>query len=344
MSTVAVKILEWTPEYAVHVAEIDREHKILFNIVNRLHEAMLNGKGTDVLGKLLEEIMQYTIYHFANEETLMATALYPELHAHVGQHEDLRRKVLAMRERFECGEATMTIELTLFITGWLRNHVMGTDRRLGEYIQAEQDFTAYMERLLKGDHRGCSVIVQRLLADEIPTKDLYVNLFQRTLYRVGKLWEQGRLSVATEHLAASITASMMALNYPKFSASPRNGKRVVVTCVRSELHQIGAKMVADIFELRGWEALFLGANTPIESLLELLGEVKPDVLCLSVSLRSNVGQFKQTIKEMRAHYPVLDILAGGQALQPNKFEIVNDSHLRYVQTLDELEAWILSRR
>jgi hypothetical protein len=48
---------------------------------------------------------QYTFYHFAKQE-LMATAHY---HVHVGQHEDLRQKALAMRVRFERGEATMTI-------------------------------------------------------------------------------------------------------------------------------------------------------------------------------------------------------------------------------------------
>jgi hemerythrin-like metal-binding protein len=67
MSTAAVNILEWTTEYAV-VAEIDREHQILFGVLNRLHEAMLAGQGAEILEKLLAEVTQYTIFHFANEE------------------------------------------------------------------------------------------------------------------------------------------------------------------------------------------------------------------------------------------------------------------------------------
>jgi hemerythrin-like metal-binding protein len=343
MSSAAMKIFEWTPEYAVHVDEIDREHQILFDDVNNLHEAMLAGKGAEILGTLLAKMTQYGIYHFANEEKLMATFRYPEIRTQAQQHEELRRGLKAMRERFERGETTITIELMLFLTRTLKNHVMVTDRLLGVYIKAEQDLTTYLERLLKGDHRGCSVIVQRLLAEGTPIKDLYVNLFQRALYHVGKLWEQSRLSVATEHLAASITTSMMTLVYPKLVASPRNGKSAVVTCVSSELHQIGAKMVADTFELHGWDAYFLGANTPLAGLLELLEEKQPDVLCLSVSLRSNVGQFKQTIKKLRSHYPGLDILAGGQALEPNRAEVMSDPHLQYLRSLDELEVWMANR-
>jgi len=82
MSTAPSNIMEWTPEYSVHDAEIDREHQFLFGIVNRLHVAMLAGQGAETLGTLLAELAKYTIYHFANEEKTMVTAHYPEMFAH----------------------------------------------------------------------------------------------------------------------------------------------------------------------------------------------------------------------------------------------------------------------
>jgi hemerythrin-like metal-binding protein len=85
MSAIPVKILEWTPEYSVHVPEIDREHQTWFSVTNRLHEAMLAGEGTRILATLLAEITQYTLHHFANEEKLMAAVQYAGLRAHV-QH------------------------------------------------------------------------------------------------------------------------------------------------------------------------------------------------------------------------------------------------------------------
>jgi len=340
MPTAAVTILEWTPECAVHVPEIDRDHQFQFGLVNRLHEAMLAGQGTEILGTLLAELTKFTMNHFANEEKIMVGLRYPEMLAHIQLHDQIRRKVTEVEARFERGETAITIELMLFLSDWLRNHTMVIDRRLGDYIQVEQSFTAYLDRLLIGDNRGCRAIVQGLLAEGISFKDLYLNLFQRAMYRTGELWMRNQISVATEHLATTITLSMITLVHPVLVDSPRNGKKAVVTCVGGEFHQIGAYMVSDTLELHGWNSYFLGANTPVEGLLELLGEKQPDVLCLSVSLSSNIGQFKETVKKTHARFPGLDILAGGQAFLPIKAEVNSDPHLRYLRSLDELEARI----
>jgi hemerythrin-like metal-binding protein len=77
MPAVPAKIVEWTPEYAVDAAEIDREHQGWFEAVNRLHRAMLEGKGAEVLGVLLTAATQYTSVHFAHEERLMAVSRRP---------------------------------------------------------------------------------------------------------------------------------------------------------------------------------------------------------------------------------------------------------------------------
>ena len=134
MPAVLAKILEWAPEYSVHVVEIDREHQTLFSVINRLHEAMLAGEGTEVLATILAEMTQYTLYHFANEERLMDAVHYPGLRAHAQEHDELRRRVRAFGERFERGESTMTIELTLFLSAWIKQHLMTTDCRLGDAI------------------------------------------------------------------------------------------------------------------------------------------------------------------------------------------------------------------
>jgi hemerythrin len=134
MADGTVKIIEWTPEYSVHVAEIDREHQTFFSAINRLHEAMLAGKGTAILEPLLSELSRYTHYHFAHEESLMANLHYPDAPSHIEKHEALRCKVAAFVERFRRGEATMTIELTIFLTEWLKQHIVTTDRQFGAYI------------------------------------------------------------------------------------------------------------------------------------------------------------------------------------------------------------------
>jgi len=136
MSTVAANLLEWTPEHSVHVPEIDREHQAFFGLLNRLHRAMLDGKGKEILKPLLAEVIEYASCHFAHEKELMTAVRYPELREHVREHDELRRTAQAFQERYERGEVTMTIELTVFLSEWIKRHVMTTDLRLGEFLSA----------------------------------------------------------------------------------------------------------------------------------------------------------------------------------------------------------------
>ncbi len=87
--------------------------------------------------------------------------------------------------------------------------------------------------------------------------------------------------MAIEHLATTITESLLTLVYPRILLPSTSIKRRVVACVANEYHQIGAKMVADVFELNGWDGYFLGANHPSRSLLALFRRSGPHVLGLS---------------------------------------------------------------
>jgi hemerythrin len=130
-----MKILEWTPEYSVNIPEIDREHEVWFETVNRLHEAMLVGKGVEHLAAILAESTQSAFAHFAHEEQLMAAAGYAESAAHVEQHDEMRRMCREFGERFARGETTMTIELTLYLSDAITKHVLAFDCPMGEYLR-----------------------------------------------------------------------------------------------------------------------------------------------------------------------------------------------------------------
>jgi hemerythrin-like metal-binding protein len=304
---------------------------------------MLAGRGAGILRTLLADFTLYAVSHFANEEKLMVVVHYPEMLKHIQKHEILRHRLREIEELYERGETAITIELMLFLSDWLKDHTKVADRRLGGYVQVEQIVTAYLERLLQGDQKGCGLIVQRLLAEGVSLENLYVDLFQRAMYHTGELWMKNEISVAEEHLITSITLSMMTLVNPTLLDSPRNGKKAVVTCVGGELHQVGGRMVSDVFELHGWDSYFLGANTPVEGLLELIEKKHPDVLCLSVSLSDHLSQFKETVEKTLTRFPELNILAGGQAFLHNKDEFNSDPRLSYLGSLYELEAWIASR-
>jgi len=207
----------------------------------------------------------------------------------------------------------------------------------------ENLYKDYLDFLLKGQRMACSQIVQQLLDRDIDITSLYTDLFQDSLYEVGRLWEYNKISVAREHLATAITEGMLNLIYPRlFEASSNNkNKNAVISCSANEYHQIGGKMAADIFELNGWDAHFLGANTPIYHLLEHVQETKPDLVGLSVSVYFNMPLFKTQLEAVRSDFSQVDIFVGGQAFNWGGINMLKDyAATHYIPSLGILETEI----
>lgn len=183
--------------------------------------------------------------------------------------------------------------------------------------------------------------MRTLLSEEVPISVLYEELFRASLYKVGWLWENNQISVAIEHLATSITENMMTFVYPIIFSADKIGKKAIITCATQEFHQIGARMVADVFELCGWDGYFLGANTPENDLFEMIKDKKPDVLGISVSIYFNIRAFLELVERIRVHFPNQHILIGGQAFQHGGREIVNKlPNSIYIESLDQLRSQI----
>ena len=206
-------------------------------------------------------------------------------------------------------------------------------------------YQKYLALLLDGNRRACAKIVQQLLEEDIDIKTLYADLFQKSMYEVGRLWEFNRISVAKEHLVTAITEGLLNLVYPrlfeKASGDSRNEKKVVISCAANEFHQVGGKMVADIFELNGWDSQFLGANTPLDQMLAHIQEEKPDLVGLSVSVYFNMPALKSGLEAIRGNFLHLDVMVGGQAFNWGGTEIIKQySGTAYVPSLDRLNTLI----
>jgi methanogenic corrinoid protein MtbC1 len=205
----------------------------------------------------------------------------------------------------------------------------------------EQRYSVYLTALLDGDKSACTEIVEALLEEQVNIKDLYTDLFQRSMYRIGELWEQNRISVATEHLATSITEGLLTLMYPTLFSREHIGKKAIISCGVNEFHQIGGRIVADVLELNGWDAYFLGANTPDNDLVLCVDEKKPDLLGLSIGLFFNMAALLEMIEKIRNSFPQLNIIVGGQAFRWGGSDAVEKyPNVIYVPTLDELENFI----
>ena len=172
----------------------------------------------------------------------------------------------------------------------------------------------YLETLLKNDRHGANKLVLMAVERGMPLQDIYIYIFQESQHEIGRLWESNRITVAQEHYCTAATQNIMSQLYPYIFSTKKIGRLLVATCVGGELHELGARMVADFFEMAGWDTYYLGANTPSESIIKTLESLKADLLAISVSMTFNVAAVKNLIADIRASLTVkgIRILVGGR--------------------------------
>lgn len=127
-------IIDWSDEYSVSVKEMDEQHKKLIAMINELNEAMKSGKGKDVMEKILKNLVDYTVTHFASEEKLMQSGDYPGYLAQKSQHEALTKQVIEFQTKYHEGKAVLSVEIMSFLKDWLVNHIKGSDKKYGPFL------------------------------------------------------------------------------------------------------------------------------------------------------------------------------------------------------------------
>ncbi len=133
-SSSSSQFLQWGPQFSVNIKEIDEQHKKLINMVNTLHSAFSTGKSKSVISNILNELIEYTVYHFGTEEKYFKEYDYPEKDAHIKIHQDLAKKVLDFKDAFDSGKTTVSIELLKFLRDWLSNHICITDKKYSKFL------------------------------------------------------------------------------------------------------------------------------------------------------------------------------------------------------------------
>lgn len=126
--------INWDDSYSVGVVLIDNQHKRLIQIINELHDAMGAGKGKEILGKVLFELVQYVNTHFKTEEEYMVKYNYNEYESHRYEHEKLTDEVKRFHEDFKDGKAVLTIEIMNFLRNWLMDHILVKDKKFGKFL------------------------------------------------------------------------------------------------------------------------------------------------------------------------------------------------------------------
>jgi methanogenic corrinoid protein MtbC1 len=174
---------------------------------------------------------------------------------------------------------------------------------------------SFLQALLQGDSQTCLRLGGEMTKTPAGLQTFYLEIIQPCMYEVGRLWEQGEISVAQEHLASALVARLMAVLYPQLEVAQPPKGRAVVTAAPNEFHETGARCVADLLMLDGWRVDYLGANTPSVDLLKHLFCTKPHLLARSGARPFTLDIAADTVALIREQSELSDlkIMVGGLA-------------------------------
>ena len=202
----------------------------------------------------------------------------------------------------------------------------------------EQEIARYLDRMLQADTKGAMALITEYAKTGISLSDICVDIVAEAMRRVGDLWHSHQISVDMEHYCTSITQMSLSQLYPLIFNQQRKGKKVLVACVGSELHEIGARMVADMFEYSGWDSIYLGAAVPVEAVENAVREHAPALVALSVTMPQHLPLCRSAVEQLRKTCPQVRIAVGGLAFEHTDIWKNWDVDI-YTKDAKELVTW-----
>lgn len=182
----------------------------------------------------------------------------------------------------------------------------------GETNEKEAILT-YLTAILESDGAAAEATIMSALDRDVSVPEIYESILAPAQTRLGQMWHRGEINVADEHFGSATTQAVMSRLRPHFKPAPAKNRLMVGTSTPGDLHEIGLRMVVDLFELDGWNVVYLGANTPVADLIEFLERRRPDLLALSVStalMLRDAGELIECIRE-NAQISTTKVLIGG---------------------------------
>ena len=129
-----ITLVEWSDSMSVGDVHIDEQHRILIDTINQLANAEIQNDRT-IIAMIIDELVNYTVFHFEYEEQLIAATHYPDLEKHRRIHRGFEKWVKELREEFTYHRRSQLGERLLgFLRDWLRDHILGEDQRYRPYI------------------------------------------------------------------------------------------------------------------------------------------------------------------------------------------------------------------
>lgn len=127
---------QWASDLAVDDdGPIDTDHKKLVDLINELHTATSQGQGREVVERIMDELVAYTMSHFQREEAIMTSLNYPRLDGHRLGHQKFSETIQELQAKYKAGSITVASQLSTVLRDWLSLHIRRNDKDILEFAR-----------------------------------------------------------------------------------------------------------------------------------------------------------------------------------------------------------------
>ncbi|MCW2819353.1 MAG: hypothetical protein JWR42_2140 [Marmoricola sp.] len=178
----------------------------------------------------------------------------------------------------------------------------------------------YLTAALAGRRDDAIRVVREAMTADLDVADIMLTILQPAQHELGRLWEQGQISIAHEHYTTAITQLALSLLYPWLLLNRTLlGRSAVLTTVGSEAHEVGIRMISDLLEQAGWRTSYLGSDVPTLDIVERVAQHRADVLAVSATMASHIRGVRELIAALRAdpRCSGVRVLVGGRPFTIN---------------------------
>ncbi len=177
----------------------------------------------------------------------------------------------------------------------------------------EEILERYLDALLQGQRQVCRSVIEQALQKGTLTSSVYLDIVWPIMAEIEKLARAERISPTQEHMATRINRTIIDQLQNKLPRKPSRSKKIVICCAREELQELGAQILADLFESDGWEVKFLGGGLSNDDILAFVNEYSPDILLLYGTTPKQAPQIRQLIDSIRDvdAWPSMRIMVSG---------------------------------
>ena len=163
-----------------------------------------------------------------------------------------------------------------------------------------------------------SIRIYESFVNKSSIEEFYEKILNPVMEKIGSMWADGRLSIATEHISSNTAQSLIKIISENHKRSTLDKGKVIITTPVGEEHCLSCNMIESLLLSKGFTTFNLSPSTPANSLVEFIKSIHPTAILISITLDDNIKAGQRLTKKIYDQYKRLPVYVGGQALNGKK--------------------------